>query len=395
MESTRGDTLFTERHSPLAETIIGGEGGLSFRPEIRCKRWGEEGSFAFRLPSLATRTPTLNRQTGVVEWLDDSTNTGLRSYGLTRGDWEHGGIEFEILLLARPAAGRMRLAFEHAGLDLFWQGPLSQVEIDRGNVRPDNVLNSIVAMHSTRGPFHFERGAADKYKTGKAFHLFRPEAVDALGNRHWVTWSLDRDASELVFVFDSWFSTATYPVSIDPTIGYTSTPGSIDNTNDYLLLNKHTAGSSGDANPGTGFVYGTADSGTELVKACSYANTASSPDGKARLSQSSNITLTTTPGSRSAAHTWTGIVSGTTYFVGVAGSFGCNIYYDNLGAPCWYVVLAAEATPPATYGTHEDTFTGTPGVYVDYTAGGGGAPSFVQTERGIRGLNRGLARVAV
>lgn len=389
MEATRDGTLFAEQHSQFAESIIGGEGGLSFDPHIRCKRWGEEGSFALRLPDSSMSRgilPTMDR--GKIEWLDAANKVGMRAYSLpVDGTFEQGGLEFEILLSGIPLAPTIALPFETTGLDLHWQGPLTRAQQQRGQIRPDNVLNSIVAVHSTRSPFHFERGAAAKYKTGKAWHLYRPEAIDANGVRHWVDWSLDRDANQLVLVFDAWFLSAAYPVAIDPTIGYTSTPGSIDGTNGYMLLNKFTAGASGDANPGAAFVYGDADSGTLGVKACSYANGAASPDGKARLSQSSSITLTTTPDSRTAAITWTGIVSGTSYFVGVAGSFGCNVYYDDLGATCWYDALAVDETPPATYGTFEGTFSGTPGVYVDFTAGGlVSGPPFFRRKNPIRHL---------
>src|SRR3990167_6142836 len=128
MEASRSDTLFTEQHSQFAESIIGGEGGLSFRPEIRCKRWGEEGSFTFRLPSLATVSPTIDREKGIIQWLDDASKTGLRCYALDDGRFESGGLEIEIILLARPTKPELRMAFESSGLDLFWQPELSLAE---------------------------------------------------------------------------------------------------------------------------------------------------------------------------------------------------------------------------------------------------------------------------
>lgn len=372
MEASRDNTLFAEQHSQFAESIVGGEGGSSFEPHVRCKRWGEEGSFALRLPDSSMSRgirPTLDR--GKIEWLDAVNKVGLRVYSLPVDEkFEHGGLEFEILLSGIPLAPTMALPFETTGLNLHWQGPLTRAQKIRGQVRPENVVNSIVAVHSTRSPFHFEPGAAAKYKTGKAWHLYRPEAIDANGVRHWVDWSLQ--AGQLVLVFDDWFLAAAYPVAIDPTVGYTSAPGTADDTNGYMLTNKHTAGSNGDANPGSAFIYGSSDSGTLDSRVGVYANAAASPDGKARLASSSVISLTTTPGSRTAAVTWTGIVSGTSYFIGAAGSAGVNIYFDDLGATCWYDLLAVDATPPATYGTADGTFSGTVGAYVDYTASGGG-----------------------
>lgn len=374
MEASRDNTLFSDHHSQFAESIIGGEGGSSFDPHVRCKRWGEEGSFALRLPDSSMSRgirPTLDR--GKIEWLDAVNKVGLRAYSLPVDDkFEHGGLEFEILLSGIPLGSTMALPFETTGLDLHWQPPLTRAQQQRGIVRPDNVVNSIVAIRRNNSPLYFVPGEADKYKSGKAWHLFRPEAIDANGVRHWVDWSLE--AGRLVLAFDDWFLSAAYPVAIDPTVGYTGTPLSTDDTNEFMLTTKFAAGASGDANPGTAFCYCSADSGTVTMYLAVYANAASDPNGKSRLAMSSGITATTTPGSRSAAITWTGITNGTSYFISIGSSSGGNIYFDDLGVTCWYDSLAGlGGVPPATYGSYDGTFpTGTIGAYVDYTASGGG-----------------------
>lgn len=379
MQPSRSDTLFTREHHQWAQSVIGGD-GPNFRPIVRANLWNAECSVEFSLPGPSGILPTFDPQTNRVEW-HDGGRVGMRAYPLDDGRFERGGLEWEIVLTDVPARPTLALDLDLSGVDLHHQGALSPAEVARGVQRPDNVVNSFVAMHRTRGPLHFETGAAEKYKTGKAFHLFRPEAIDNNGARMWIPWSFNPNSKKLTLDFDSdpqvaaWLQSAAYPVTIDPTVGYSTIPGSLDDTNEYVICTKFTAGANGDANPGTAFVYGSADSGTVVASVAVYANGAASPDGKTRLALSSNITLTTTPGFRSAAITWTGIVSGTSYFIGTGTNTGGNIGFDDLGATGWFDSLSGlGGIPPNPYGTADGTFpTATIANYVDFTGSGGGA----------------------
>lgn len=372
--SSRTGSLFTAQHAQFAETVIGDENSLTFRPSVRLKRWNEEGSFTFRLPSLENVSPI--RTADEINWIDTRNNFGLKIYGLTedvRND--QGSMEVEIMLLAKPTAATLILPIEMSGLIAEYQPPLSQWEIDRGNVRSEDVVDSYAFYHATRQPLHGELGAADKYRTGKAFHLYRLKARDARGVEHWVPWSLK--ARAIVLTFDSWFVDATYPISIDPTIGYTSIGATEDATNDYILANQWTTATAGNANPGTFFVYGRAAVGTVSCLGGVYANGENPPISNASLqSATANVTLTITSGWRSAAITWTNIAASTNYWIAINQAASGITNYDAGG-----VQGAATAnehggtwlTPsPAAWSFDWDNRMS---VYVDYAAAGAGHPT--------------------
>jgi hypothetical protein len=368
--TNRNGSLFTAQHHQWAETVIGDENSLTFRPAVRVRRWGDEGSFFFRLPSLENVSPI--RTADEINWLDTKNNVGLRVYGLT-ADTQNalGSMEIEILLLAKPDVATLALPIEMSGLTTHYQPSLLQWEIDRGNTRPEHVVDSYAFYHATRSPLHGEPGAAEKYKTGKAFHLYRLKAIDALGAEHWVTWRLDQAAQAMVIEFDRWFVDAVYPVSIDPTIGFSTEGTSVDPTDDFILANQHTTATAGDANPGTFYVYGSASTGTVSCLGGVYANGENPPISNAALqSVTANMMLTTTPGWRSAPITWTNIAASTNYWLAINNAPNGNTYYEATGIEgCAYKNTHSGTwldPSPASWGFPD--WDNRVSMYVDYAA---------------------------
>jgi len=135
---------------------------------------------------------------------------------------ELGGFEFEIILKKKPKTNKIVLNIETQGLKFSYQSPLTQGEIDRGNIRPDNVVGSYTVYHATRTPFHKGKADAEKYKCGKAFHIYRPKITDAEGNWVWGELSIDEQAGTLTTTIPQGFlDSAVYPIRIDPEIGNT------------------------------------------------------------------------------------------------------------------------------------------------------------------------------
>ena len=61
------------------------------------------------------------------------------------------------------------------------------------------------------------------YKTGKAFHIYRPKITDKNGRWIWGELHIDEKKGELsVTVNQSFLDNAVYPVTVDPTFGDTS-----------------------------------------------------------------------------------------------------------------------------------------------------------------------------
>lgn len=124
-------------------------------------------------------------------------------------------------------------------MDFFYQPALTQKEIDEGSVRPDNVIGSYAVYSKTKanhctncigvtreiiqadGTSTTTQIIATNYATGKLLHIYRPEAIDADGNRVWAV--LDYKNGVLsVTVPQEFLDNAVYPVRVDPTFGYTS-----------------------------------------------------------------------------------------------------------------------------------------------------------------------------
>lgn len=139
---------------------------------------------------------------------------------------ELGGFEFEVFLKEKPPTNKIVLDIETQGLKFYSQ----PYEIAEDSIAPENVKGSIAVYHATRTNMHRGKADAEKYKCGKAFHIYRPKITDAEGNWVWGELSIDEQASTLTITIPQEFiDGATYPVVIDPTFGYTTlgTTGSV------------------------------------------------------------------------------------------------------------------------------------------------------------------------
>ena len=348
-----------------AEVVVGGESDLTFRPTIALKRWGEVGA-ELRVPTAKNITPAFDGSR--LTWRDG--DIAARYYILPDGDGdEDDAFEFEFILFAPPAVPTLDVELDLSRLDLFFQPPLTRSERERGNIRPARVVNSFAAYHAAKSPLHTLAGAADKYRAGKAFHIYRPEAIDAAGNRRWCGYLLV--GSTLKIVLDTaWLATAAYPVVVDPTIGYSTLGASLDGTNNYMLANNQTAPQAGDANPGTAFVGGQCGSGTTICMFGAYVGGGAAPDGKALLATSGQITITTTLGFRSAAITWTGITA-TDYWLSINQQTGASTAYD-AGLDVFFAGRTHANDMPSTWPANEGSASYKISMYVDYAASGGG-----------------------
>jgi hypothetical protein len=363
-------TNFRARVGRHAEVIIGDENSSTFRPHIRIKRWGEECYASMGFPTLKNIAPTFDG-TRII-WSDPANNIQARFYETPdpESGASDGGFEYDIRLLAAPASSVLPLPFSLSGLELFFQPPLTPAEIARGNKRPPHVVGSYAAYHSTKGALHRVAGDADKYRTGKAFHLYRPHAVDALGRRIWLDLIYDAVLGQMaIHLPPAWFAAATYPVVIDPTVGYTTLGASVEFANNYTMTCSFTAPESGDANPGTAFLGCNRTSGVGTLEVGAYVNGAANPNGKARLARSGTITPTAVMGFRSAAITWTGITA-IAYWIGGFSSDFCNLAYD-AGLTGWFRAISPQGQAPDPWGTNEGSVDERISVYVDYTAAGG------------------------
>jgi hypothetical protein len=127
-----------------------------------------------------------------------------------------GGVKFDIILNEKPDTNTFCYTVEGAENYIFtYQPALTPKEIADGMQRPENIIGSYAVYHNSL--------KNNQYKTGKAFHIERPQV-----------WSLSNDTDKklaqltyengklCVIAPQSFLDTADYPVRIDPTLGYTS-----------------------------------------------------------------------------------------------------------------------------------------------------------------------------
>lgn len=194
-------------------------------------KWNEETSLQLVLDTVPVYNHTFSENKIEVENPDfllrvypiDTRTTG-DLYGDTDDvvQCHDGGLRFELVLKKkRPAAGNsFSFPLVAKNLRCAYQSFLTEQQIIDGDVRrPLNVEGSYAFYHISK--------KNNKYMTGKAFHLYRPIAEDALGDKVWCTLHINPESTELTVTIPQQFlDEAMYPITIDPDFGYDTTGAS-------------------------------------------------------------------------------------------------------------------------------------------------------------------------
>jgi len=235
MEVTQLNPTTYQAKTPAGDLAeIGDIKAIDFKPTLKLNRFESECYQSIVLPTTVKGSYTFDGNKYLWTGLDSDVGIytldrvekwdGLKLTGVQN---ELGGFEFEIILRGIPASNKFLIDIDSKGLDFFYQPQLTLMEIAQGFHQPDNAIGSYAVYHSTKGIWHPNKADGVKYKSGKAFHIYRPKAIDAVGKEIWGELSLN--AGELTITIDrTWLKLATYPVIIDPNFGYEST-----GTNDF------------------------------------------------------------------------------------------------------------------------------------------------------------------
>lgn len=212
------------------EVEIGDSKQPDFKPQFKVMRWDNEVNFSMRAEGE-----------GVVATEGEKIKFLTNEYEVHQYDKpevsEDGGFEFEWVLPSLPKTNILKATIETKGLDFFYQPELTQKEIEAGAKRPENIVGSYAVYHSEKQGDYSKIGGKN-YKCGKAFHIYRPKALDAQGKETWCNLKIDTEKKELtVEVPQSFLANAVYPVVVDPTFGYTTKGGS---TNYWTPYTTHT-----------------------------------------------------------------------------------------------------------------------------------------------------------
>ena len=141
-------------------------------------------------------------------------------------------FDIDFTLDSKPDTNVFEYKIEGAEeFDFFPQGFLTPEEIAEGASRPENVEGSIAVYHKTKANHQIGK---TNYAVGKAFHIYRPKAIDANGAEVSAELSFNNGTLS-VTVPQKFLDEAVYPVRIDPTLGFTVIGGTSGNLGTSII----------------------------------------------------------------------------------------------------------------------------------------------------------------
>lgn len=312
-----------------------------FEPKIEIKRWDNTTKFSIKpqgIDIIARKDKDLVFEGDKIKF--ETPDIDYHFYETTT---DEGGYEYELVLKSKPATGTFYSTIESEGLEFYKQLPLTQEQIDEGSSRPENVINSY-AVYYSGSPGDYSNLGGYNFRAGKAFHIYRIKAIDADGVEMWCDQNIVGNQHQIVCPFDWLDKIAKYPVTIDPTFGYTTKGGSTATIDNKEYANKYT-GSVG-----------------TLTKISAYLNStdANSLWKFALYRDSDDVLIAQT--SQEGSGTIDGLselncsnesISSVDYLISAMGGNSTNnpkIYYDT-GATFWYDAYSYTGTfqNPATW----------------------------------------------
>jgi len=285
-----------------------------FRPDLTIRRWNNHARFRLGMPRNADPEVVEVVQSDQISWRQGDLEG--RYYDKPNFPGRHGGFEFEIILHSKPANNRIDLPIRKSpNVHMYYQGTV-QEEIDdivaRGGVAldPQSIGRPVNVIHSYAVYLNARHG---RFRSGKLCHIYRPEAVDALGVRQWCRFADNAESTGVlrIIIPQPFLNTATYPITIDPTFGYSSAGAtSFNHSASEKRLSTPTSGGGTDDSTGAlsgdqvitglhGYFREVTSTGTNEAKMAIYVAPPGTPD------PTSSHTLT---GSESSVET----ISGTT-----------------------------------------------------------------------------------
>lgn len=283
MDKIKNAELDTYKNEPKDEiNIFVGDDKIpdTFVPQLKLERWSNEANFSIRLVDDEFGQETVNTLADKIVW--EKGNKKIEFYDFTEGE---GGYKLVPYLKKKPKTNQIKFSVKKKGLEFYkqpeisdkeaqeqldfynqikakgrptqytdeeivrftleiasglrtefpplpteeeWQThvssfPTTLLEVKR-KMRPIEVVNSYAIYHSTKG------GMVDKfgkdYKSGKAFHDFRPHFFDANGMESWgdidYIWTDAENGERIVTIPQEFLDNAVYPIKSNDTFGYTT-----------------------------------------------------------------------------------------------------------------------------------------------------------------------------
>jgi hypothetical protein len=353
-------TYFKQKDSQIDFEVGDSKSGI-FLPQFKTKHWGNESNLSIRLDA-SIKGATVHKEKDVVIW--QNKDKIARFYELNNV-FEQGGFEFEVEFAKMPQSNIVNYTIESKGLRFQKQG-LTPEMVKAGFKMHEDVVGSYSVYHATK--------KHNQYKTGKAGHIPKPYLVDAKGNKAWCDMTINMGMLSIEMP-RAFLKTATYPVILDPTFGYTSVGASNAQFSDYIDCCEFTPASSGTVTEFHAYVeklYG----GTAEFRMALYDKSGSQPDALQGNNTASITADGTAAWKSSTSVTGTlGIVGSTPSFIAVGNNDAFTVQYNyDSGATDqlqWSPTVFSTWTWQNPIGTVIQSFPVEISMYATYTASGG------------------------
>jgi hypothetical protein len=291
---------------------------------------------------------------------------------------ENGHFKWDIEFAQKPSTNKFSWALTHTeGLEFAYQPALTQAEIDKGTVRPDEVVGSYAVYCGQSGHLKDADGNTKvNYRAGKLTHIYRPLCKDAKGNETWATLNISGNKLTIT-IPQKYLDNAVYPVTLDPTFGYTSVGASIGSSSNGSVYWALDANSPADGGTLTNVHVYMANMGelNDAFQMGFYSDNGGVPNSRLAY-ESSGTTHTNCPAWQNSTPDFSySLTASTQYWVSTHSSNtfqpGYGFAYDSSGSKA-NRYRAADTTPPASAGTTSQDYSSAHfSVYATYTEGGG------------------------
>jgi hypothetical protein len=365
-----------------AGIILGDANSKEFVPNLEINRWDSEVKFKLK-PDISDIPDSEKKVTIDGDKINYETPEVTYQFYSQPDGSEDGGYEFSEILKTKPQTNVFTTPIETANLDFFYQAPLANLNPDGSTwednghggkmIRPENISGSYAVYYRGGKSGDYTQMGGKNYQAGKAFHIYRPQVIDAQGNKVWGEFNRDVQETKVlsVIVPQDFLDKAVYPVTVDPTFGYAagSTPatdlGASDGTDVAANIYATSLKTAVTGDTITSFsIYGKMTSGTGAPSLAAYSMSSGLPN--ARLATAVTATFTTTAGWRTSGTVSQAMSNGVQYCVASRAVSGAHFYVDDAGSGNQSSYRSATSLP-ATW-VHDSYLTFKFGIYATYTA---------------------------
>lgn len=310
-----------------------------FHPQVKIMRWDNEVNFSIRAEE---------NKNAIVSLEDNKIKYKTSDYEVHQYEkpeaGEYGGFEFEWILNKKPKTNVITATIEYKDLVFFYQPPISNFG-GTPHLRPENVQGSYAVYHKYKSNNYTDK----EYKTGKVFHIYRPEVTDSNGKKTWAELHIDKNSKLLTITIpQKYLDECVYPITVDPTFGYTSIAASPETIDNYCwyMESLTTPASNGSLTSLT--IYANNTAGSPVFNPALYTD--SYPSSRLAYLNSGGTAPTGSYAWITTDLSYAGIVASTQYLLGAyVGGYGnrLGIYNDEVESPELFVEEQTSWQDPA------------------------------------------------